>query len=202
MLQQYTLDINGTSFSTTGALVPAINVTTLPVTSTFAVEGNFALLFDYTRNNWNMSVGGEFWARSAECLSIDCCRPLQDRNNQLTDYDLSDYAVMGRQIAQNDINPAWCEPLARINKSVDYQGATNNFPNQVKDATLVENRIPAKFNDALDIAGAAASRIFTGKVIGEFGYTWADNCHIPHVSVFGGAEFADKNSHYVCLKLL
>lgn len=199
LLQQYSYDeTTGPNYvyTTTGQVLPAINVTTLPVQSTFGIEGNFAVLLDYTRNSWNISLCGEFWGRSAENLVINNCRALQGRNQGFVDYDLNDYAVMGRQIAQNGGTTAWCEPLARINNSAPYQGATNNLPLLVKDASLPQNRIPADYDQALDIEGAAACKIFTGKALAELGYTWSNNCYIPHLSIFGGVELADKKSNW------
>ena len=60
---------------------------------------------------------------------------------------------------------------------------------------MPENRISADYNVALDICGAAAHRIFTGKVLAECGYMWADNVYLPHISVFAGAELAGKKNH-------
>ena len=42
----------------------AVNVTTLPVFSKFAVEGNIGLMADFHCNNWNLALGGEFWGRT------------------------------------------------------------------------------------------------------------------------------------------
>ncbi len=195
LLQQYSF-INDEGSMQARAIVPAINVTTLPVQSTFAVEGNLAMLLDYTKNNWNVSLGGEFWGRSGECLSIDCCSPSQYRDQEALDYNLNQYAVVGRQIAvYNSSTNTYCEPLATINKSQDvYTGSIP--PAGIEDAKLAKNRIPADYAQALDIAGAAAEHICTGKIMAEVGYTWADNCHVPHISVFGGVELTDKDTNH------
>lgn len=202
LIQQYTYSDDGTSFEA-GRFDTAINFTTLPVKSTFSVEGNFAMMFDYHHKNMNIALGGEFWGRAAEKLSIDSCN-LNNLDNYNDDYNLNDWAVLGRQLG--NLVPTitgdtlyWCEPLATINTSKPIQNSTNNFPDEVKNATLAVNRIPQKYSDALDICGAAAHRVFTGKVVGELGYTWEDHKHVPHVGLFGGAEFAAQSSRFVNL---
>lgn len=212
LLQHYTYNGAGTAFvpgirsvEQTGAVYvagdyqPAINLTTLPVKSTFSLEGNFAFMFDFHHNNMNFALGGEFWGRSKECLKIDTCNIPSDCCG--TDYNLNDWAVVGRQIGgiqvDDDVFRYWCEPAAKINESLAlYTGAADARPEGIQDATVAANRIPAAFDEALDIAGAAAHRVFTGKVLAELGYTWTDHKYVPHVGVFGGAEFAATSSRF------
>ena len=176
----------------------AINYTTLPVVSSFGMEGNFSLAIDFKQDNWNMSVIGEFWGRSKENLSIHCY-PIDFLNNQVDDFDLNNYAVMGRQMAKNPTPGAmWCQPNAKINES---QPAVigKNLPipgSGVVDASVSTNRIPSDYNKALDICGAQAQKIMTGKFLAEFGYTWKQHNNVPNVSIFGGAELAGKNSNW------
>lgn len=199
LLQHYHYNNAGTAF-VSDYVIPAINVTTLPVVSTFAVEGNIAAMIDFVRDDWNLSIGGEFWGRSGEKLSVDCCVN-DDRNNFFTDYNLNDYAVLGRQQMNIDgqTTTTWCQPLAKINQSVDAYRGVGPVPAGVEDGALAQNRIPADYNKALDICGAQADRIYTGKVLGEIGYTWSQHCHVPHLSVFGGAEFSANKNNWVNL---
>ncbi len=199
LLQQYAYALNAESelYLQPRAIYPAINITTLPVQSTFAVEGNIAMLFDYTRKNWNISLGGEFWGRSGECLKVRNCNSSQYRDQEILDYNLNHYAVIGRQVndAYSTALPFYCEPLATINKSQNkYIG--NTPPSGIEDASLEKNRIPEDYTQALDIAGAAAGRIFTGKIMAEFGYTWVDNCHLPRMALISGIEFTDKDDNH------
>lgn len=197
----FTTDI-ATDYYSADVISPAINVTTLPVNSSFAVEGNFAVMLDYVRDDWNLSIGGDFWGRSAENLSISCCVPQSfGSDNQSYDYNLNNYAVIGRQLMNvgnegQDINTnVWVQPSAKINESLDVFTGTTDAPEGLVNGALASNRLSANYNDTLDICGAAAQRIFTGKILGEIGYTWSECKNIPHVSVFGGAEFAaSKNS--------
>lgn len=190
---------------------PAVNLTTLPVKSKFAVEGSFAVLFDFHCNDWNMALGGEFWGRSRECLSID-----MESARDLRHPDLNNYAVLGRQVSayRIDDQPAapvstyYCEPAAKINKSQDAVqlvgtvpavAAPASLPEGIKDARLSVNRIPSNLTDALDIAGAQAARAFTGKVTGQIGYTWSERQHMPSVQLIGGAEFTSKTNNAIQL---
>jgi len=55
---------SGTTFQ--NEIVNAVNITTVGVESSFAVEGNFALAFDFHWNNWSMTLGYEGWGRYCE----------------------------------------------------------------------------------------------------------------------------------------
>ena len=107
---------------TPSVITPAINITTLPVHSEFSVEGSFALMLEFKKENWDMSLTGEFWGRSQEKLSID--------TNMASGMHLNDYAVLGRQISEDNrysnggISLMLCEPAATINKSENRVYAT------------------------------------------------------------------------------
>ncbi len=215
----------------------AANVTTMPVKSTFAAEGTAALAVDLYKDNWNLMVGGEVWARSKECLKLDCCNLVKERVA-----NLNEYAVLGRQISEdasyingtgtgagvlggasfNATNAApgtifylnLCQPDAKINESLDratissigassftaypsLSGSTSTayylnssaIPTGLADARDPKNRISANLNEALDLAGASASRALTGKVFGQLGYTWKEHHYTPNLAVIGSAEF-------------
>ncbi len=191
---------------------PAANITTLPVKSSITVEGSLAVMFDFWCNNWNFDIGGEFWGRSAEKLKIDTRTAVAFRLP-----NLNDYAVIGRQLSSylidgqpNLLNTFYAEPLARINKSQDPVQLIGsppnvmippyaNLPAGIVDARIASNRIPADLDEALDICGAQASAVFTGKVFGQFDYTWLDNCYKPSLGIVGGAEFTDNTNNIVQL---
>lgn len=205
LLQYYAAenpDLTATPANPTGRvgsfITQAVNVTTFPVISKFGVEGSFALMLNYEKENWNAGLGVEAWGRTAENLSIDYCNAL---NSGMV--NLNDYAVLGRQISKNnedDVLLSYCQPLATINKSADVQlTSTNTDTDNVKDARVSTNRIPGVITDALDICGAAAPRAVSGKVFGELGYTWKERCHNPNLSFFGGAEFTDTKSNMINL---
>ncbi|MFA5999041.1 MAG: hypothetical protein WC747_03430 [Candidatus Babeliales bacterium] len=213
MLIQYYFPGNPSTDNPTGRIpsfvTNAVNVTTMPVHSTFGVEGSAAVGFDFYKDNWNFMIGGEFWGRSRECLSFDCCNLVEERSA-----NLNDFAVLGRQVSEDDRSISnndfvlvlnLCEPEAKINKSQDrvigvgVPPAVLTYPTSlpagVKDARLATNRIPANINEALDVAGAAAARAMTGKVFGQFGYTFKEHRYTPNVSVFGSTEFVVNQSN-------
>lgn len=231
LLIQHYFPGNPTTDNPTGRIpsfvTNAVNVTTVPVKSKFSVEGTFAAAFDFYQENWNLMIGGEFWGRSKECLSFDCCNVIKQRVA-----NLNDYAVLGRQIDTNsDTNACGvttsgsnapygyylCEPLAKINKSQDRQTPTiaiadscgnyNLSESQyadlasqgLADARLAENRIPSSLSEALDVKGASAAAAMTGKVFGQFGYTFKEHHYTPNLSIFGGAEFNAKGDNAVSL---
>lgn len=202
LLQNY---FNANTSSIPSYITPAINVTTMPVISKFAVEGNISVLLDYHEKNWNIALGGEFWGRSKECLSIDCCNLVNSNS-----VNLNNFAVLGRQISDDARNVPTtsslslhlCEPLARINKSqpralgtytppaIPLYPTASQIPAGVENAALSVNRIPANLNDALDIAGAAASRALSGSIFGQLGYTWKEHRYNPNFSIFASSEIA------------
>ena len=203
LLQHYINDVKdetGTKFVADSLVIPAINVTTLPVKTSFDIEGNFALSVDFRRDNWNLAVMGEFWGRTKESLSIDCCVN-DDRNNFSVDYNLNNYAVLGRQTMQiaasTTTTTTWAQPNATINTAAPAWLETTTPTNtDIVNGALAANRISANYNTALNVCGAAAKSIYTGKVLGELGYTWRDNCHVPNLSIFGGAELARSNNSW------
>lgn len=187
-------------------LTQAINITTLPVISRIAVEGSVALMTNYHSNDWSVGLGAEFWGRSQEKLSIDTYSATVLRLP-----NLNHYAVLGRQLSAytingqpNNVNTYYCEPLARINESQDPVRLTGTpptvtnvgvvLPKGIADARKSENRIPAEFSDALDICGAQAPAVVTGKLFAQLEHTWNDHCYAPSIGIVSGVEFASNNS--------
>ncbi len=178
-----------------GAMLPAINFTTLPVLSSFPVEADVTALVTYRRSNFDLGVSAEMWIRSKETLRIDHCEALQYEKEVGYDYNLNHYAVAGRQIAEFDGDTSWCEPLARINKSKPAQGMINQYPTEVKDARNPANRIPQDWEVALDVAGATNQRVITGKFAGQLGYTILKHKNTPRFAAYGGVEVSPYKNH-------
>lgn len=171
-------------------LTSVVNITTLPVISSFNAQGALALMFDVIWDDWNIALGSEFWSRTKERLTIDCCSLI--RTNAA---NLNDFAVLGRQVSENasggSIDPLYlCQPDAKINQSEDRILTIPSTNPKVKDARLSENRIPSNYSDALDICGAAATAAMTIKVLGQAGYTWKKLDYTPNVSVIWGVEMS------------
>lgn len=124
LLLQFYFPGNPTSDNSTGRvpsfITQAVNVTTLPVISTFKLEGSFASAAEFSKHNWNLGIGVEVWGRTAECLSFDTCNLINQKAA-----NLNDFAVLGRQISEDArfepdaFSLNLCEPCAKINKSED-----------------------------------------------------------------------------------
>ncbi len=227
LVQYYIGNYNIANTATTGTtevetpqyLRQVADITTIPVVSKIAVEGSIALMLQGHIRDWNASLGAEFWGRSHECLDIDFVSAVDQRYQSL-----NDFAVLGRQVSAyqingqgtlptvNDstVNGYYCEPAATISKSQDAVTLVGNpaiggvtepatLPAGIADARISSNRIPANVYDALDIAGAAASSVMTGKIFGTVGYTWSEHCHKPSLNLIAGAEFTSNTSNAVQL---
>lgn len=197
LLQHYLYDPVSTIYQPQG-LVPAINITTLPVLSSFPVEGNCTVMVNYRVKNIDFGISAEVWGRSKEGLRIDFCEEFEYAKEPGYDYNLNDYAVAGRQLSVATAGPYWCEPLARINKSLDYVTpfpTPNPNPTLIKDATIPANRIPKGYDEALDVEGARIARSVTGKFVGEVGYTMMHTKNTFHVSLYGGVELSGHHSY-------
>ncbi|MBI2352972.1 hypothetical protein HYV11_01865 [Candidatus Dependentiae bacterium] len=158
-----------------------INLTTLPVESTFAVEGNFALMFDTHIRNWSVGFGYEGWGRSCESLKMDCSCP--------GNINLSDWAILGRQQIAHTVSSttvALCEPTAMIGKSQD---ATDVATATIVTATDIKNRIPQDLSQAIDIDAQRAHAAYTSKAFAQIAYTFKDSDYCPYLSLSGSGEF-------------
>lgn len=191
---------------TGNSLQPAINLTTLPVVSKIAIEGSLAVMIDAHYKNWNVGIGGEVWGRSGECLQINECSELYT----CVKHNLNQYAVVGRQLesyyieGQGNLDTFYAEPAATISKSQDpvtLVGSTATvtapatLPSGIVDARLPQNRIPGNFYEALDITGAQAASVCTGKIFGQIGYSFNDPGLSATVSLVGGAEFVGNTNN-------
>lgn len=188
LLGKYTGGVNGVFQN---SIENAVNVTTLPVESTFSIEGNFALMADYHWDCWSVGLGYEGWGRSCEDLKIDCA---------CSSVNLNDYAVLGRQ-TPDGINQTTLshlsEPEAQIGKSqdrVNTAATTDPLPAGIVSALNGANRISEDLDTALDISGQRAHEAFTSKVFAQIAYTWKDSDYNPYLGISGGAEWSHKDN--------
>lgn len=212
LVQRYSQDYNLTANPytepyTASHLQQAINITTLPAISKIAIEGSVALMADFHCHNWNFGIGAEFWGRSKECLSLDCCDPLVAKAKEY----IGQFAVIGRQLGTYAVQngptlvPTYlCQPLATISESLDpailatpTTAPATPYTTGIADARIASNRIPADLNVALDVCGAAAAKAYTGKIFGQIGYNFAERRYSPVISVVGGAEFTNNSNNAV-----
>ena len=194
----------GVSATFQNCIENAINITTVPVETSFAVEGNFVAMLDFHFKNWNLALGYEGWGRTCEKIQIDCKCP--------GSINLNDYAVLGRQTrggadgetagmtattAPDDL----CEPAAKIGQSQDRfvrtESTTQDPPSGIADATDPANRIPEDVNDALDICGQRAHKAYTSKAFIQVGHTWKDSDYAPYLGLVGAAEYSHTDNSAV-----
>lgn len=170
-------------------IINAVNITTVGVQSTFAVEGNFAIGFDAHWKNWSLHVGYEGWGRTCEQLSLDCTCPGSTNYNT--------YAVLGRQTPFSSADGVTvinlCQPLATIGASVAQANTIPTPANGIALATTAANRLPETAELALDVEGQRARAVYTSKPYAEMRYTWTDSDYVPYLAVTGGAEIP--NTH-------
>lgn len=168
---------NGNVFQ--NEIINAVNITTTYAESTFAVEGDFALVLDFQWSNWNFDIGYEGWGRTCEHLN-DCYASYP------TSVNFNNYAIIGRQ---QYANPAativhLCEPGATIGKSQDAATAATAT---ILDATIAANRLPE--TGSLNIEAQRAPSVYTSKAFIQVCYTCKDSSYTPFVGISTGAEF-------------
>lgn len=204
-------------------LYSAIDITTVPVISKITVEGSCAVLFDYHHEAWNIALGAEVWGRSAECLKIDTESAVERRHPNLNEFAVvgrqhGSYLIDGNG---QEFFTYYCEPLARINVSQNpvvlvgvppylhgnYESgfvqpgvvaeitAPTELPEGIADARNSLSRIPAKFEDALNIAGARIAAAVSGKLFGQAGYTFKDCKFTPYIAIHGSVELTGKTNN-------
>ncbi len=161
----------------TGVTLPTINVTTLACDVSMAIQVDAVIMASYEYCGYVADLGYNVWLRSREEIS----------NRQPIPHNR--YALKGIQ------------NVAGININATQSTATvtgNNFADQ---ALVADPNPPVFFNDdQIDERSAQASRGFTHKVFGSFGYTWDDECSCfagnPFLGIGGEVEFEGLNPRH------
>ena len=203
MLVQFYLPTNPSAANNLGRtpsyITQAVNITTLPVLSSFSLEGALSSMVEFSMKKWNVALSFDLWGRTKELLKIDTCNMVNHASA-----NLNDFAVLGRQVSEDDNtnDPSteplyYCEPLAQIGKSQDRVLFGQTVPTGIKDARITINRIPSNLEDALDIEGAMEKRSISGKIMMSAGYSWLERHYSPCINIFTGFEV----SKYDALKL-
>lgn len=162
-----------------------INVTTLASTSSFGVEGDVAVGFNYTGGGFSFDLGYEFFGRSAETLEIT------------GDFDTR-YAVLGHQgpglIAAGATPSYAAQPGATMRNAVAQTGAAvtagtvATTADALGDARIAANQVSLA---DLNVEGAQQSAYLTSKIFAKVGYEFAQNDYVPFVGVMGEFEFSN-----------
>lgn len=171
-----------------GTVQNLINVSTLASTSSFGVEGDVALGFNYTGGGFSFDLGYEFYGRSAETLVITGEMPANT------------YGVLGRQgvalAADGTTLTNAVQPFATM------QAQTAPVTAVQTGAAIVPSTTPAGVgsavtgnllagNAALDVEGAQQSAYLTSKIFAKVGYEFAQSDYVPFVGVMGEFEFSN-----------
>lgn len=164
----------------TGVTLPVIDITTLECDVSMAIQMDAVIMASYECTGYTVDLGYNAWFRSREMISNR--EPIP--NNM--------YALKGIQ------DVAGPGPLG----SIATQSTATIFGNSFADQALVADpNPPVYFNDSMiDERSAQATRGFTHKFFGDFGYTW-DDCTCMHwVSPFfgigGEVEFEGLNPRH------
>ena len=159
----------GAAGNYTGVTLPAINVTTLECDVSVAIQIDAVIMASYEYQNYTIDAGYNVWFRSRERISNRQSIP----NNT--------YALKGIQNVALD-------PVTLSNAT---QSTATIFGNSFANQALVANPAPPVFfnDNQIDESSAEATRGFTHKIFGDFGYSWHDcfNGMEPFLGI--GAEF-------------
>lgn len=161
----------------TGRTLPAIDVTTLECDVSMAIQIDAVIMASYEYCGYIADLGYNVWFRSRETIS----------NRDLV--PLNKYALKGIQ------NVATGMGLSNATQSTATITG-NDFADQ---ALVANSNPPVFFNDnQIDESSAEATRGFTHKVFGSFGYSWAQ-CHRifePFLGIGGEVEFEGLNPRH------
>ena len=156
----------------TGVTQPAINITTLECDVSVAVQIDAVFMASYQYKNYLVDFGYNAWLRSREMIS----NREHIQNNR--------YALKGIQDALGN----------------GTQSTATIFGNDFADqAAVADPAPPVFFNDnQIDEKSAQASRGFTHKLFGSFGYSWDEcTCFVqPFIGVGAQFEFEGLNPRH------
>lgn len=176
---KYLLVANYANNTYQNEITNAVNITTIPILSSFDVEADFAIMCNVQGNSWSAGIGYEGWFRSCETLNLPCACP--------SPINLNNYAILGRQDIVNNL----CQPTATISKSEDVQTSATSL---VLDATDPANRIPQSYTQALHIDGQKAHTAYTSKIFTQIAYNFDYKDCNPYLAIAGGAELSNKKN--------
>lgn len=151
----------------TGRLIPVINITSLECDVSVAIQVDAVIMASYHYKNYSVDFGYNAWLRSHEMISN---REKIPENR---------YALKGIQDVSTLFGP-----------NNDTQSTATIYGNNLAlQAVVADPHPPVFFNDdQIDERSAQATRAFTHKLFGSFGYAWECTRTIaPFIGI--GAEF-------------
>lgn len=163
----------------TDVTLPVINITTLECDVSAAIQMDLAIMASYECGGYTVDLGYNAWFRSREMIS---------NREQIPDRT---YALKG---IQNVAGPGILGAQAT-------QSTATIFGNDFTDQALVADpNPPIYFSDSMiNESSAEATRGFTHKLFGNFGYTWNDCMHwvSPFFGIGGEVEFEGLNPRHL-----
>lgn len=161
----------------TGNLVPAINVTTLPVNLGTAFQLDLAAMIGYTYNNVVIDLGYNFWLRTHENISLRRGIPSNT------------YALKGIQNVATDPGGT---PLVTTQSTCLITGDQLS-----EQAAVVDADSPVFINTcSLNLTSAVSPLVMTQKIFGNIGYSWKkwfETGAAPYLGIGGEMEFEGIN---------
>ena len=161
----------------TGVSLPAIDVTTLECDVSMAIQVDAVIMASYEYCGYTADLGYDVWFRSRENIS----------NREAIPHNR--YALKGIQ------NVATGLGLSNATQST----ATVTGNKFTEQALVADPNPPVFFNDnQIDVNSAQATRGFTHKVFGSFGYSF-QNCTRwvePFIGIGGEVEFEGLNPRH------
>jgi hypothetical protein len=201
----------------TQRLMPVINLTTLDVRTSFAVQGDVALKFAFCHKDFCLDIGYNFWGRSAEKIG---CIPSFEQNRyalkgdaQIYGFDsYNPYATpIPLSVSQNEATIFAGQGAGNFVYGMEFANANadNPMPAFGPDGILVQlnsadsialdimqepvatSQLPIflSCND-LDICSALVPTSLTSKVFVHAGNTWYSKTCNPFIGLGGEAEWA------------
>lgn len=179
---------NGTA-SFGGTVQNLINLSTLASTSSFGVEGDVALGFNYSSRGWSFDLGYEFYGRSAETLVITG-ELAANTWGVLGHQGVGEVGGTGTDAALN------VQPYATMSQSSAALSApiANDTIVPVSTPTVVGSVVTGNLingNDALNVEAAQQAAYLTSKIFTKIGYEWDNSDYVPFLGVMGEFEFSN-----------
>ena len=163
---------------------PVANITKTFVDVSVAIQADVTLMFNYSKCNWGVDFGYNFWGRSCEKLRFDAC---DDCHNPLINNRR--WALKGDAFVYGEVNTAPKEvPLSPSQSKATLFKGTNNFVgpdvNPTTNSAAGINGISPALNPGVDnvqvatrvpTAGTPGACTFTTCLYGVHSGTASDN---------------------------
>lgn len=197
---------------------PVANLTTIPVSVSYAAQGEFILKLAYTHCNFQFDLGYDFWGRTCANICKQGCCNNELRNNV---WGLKGDAFVYGFTSTEHLQPG--TPLSATESKATIYAGTNDYASNPDsyninsdidhpesawyDATTRLYTLGASWEpvntslnpillteDNIDICSARTTA-YSNKIFAHIGYIWKDiECWTPYLGIGGEAEFGSHDS--------